>query len=148
MPIPPSTRPPTAIDEECALCNKPLLVPSSNDQTASFIIDDVELLCQHHFHMNCIIEDAKSRGDIRDQCALCSEHVLDQDGAFMVTVRNEGGCAGEIDLRNQIEDELFYEVSKDLIFLDRNFFTLCIPFRLLFDLMDRGSLAMRHASRG
>ncbi|KAJ4371263.1 hypothetical protein N0V83_004480 [Neocucurbitaria cava] len=111
MPVPPSTNPPTASDKDCAICHEPLLVPSSNDDKLSFIIDDVEFRCKHHFHWACILEYATSSNDARNRCALCRQSVLDSRGKFIVYVRNEGGVTGGINFGEEIDRHLYYKMD-------------------------------------
>ena len=97
MPLPPHTNQPTASGEDCAICHEPLLVPSADDRKPSYIIDDVELRCKHHFHWSCILEYFESSSDVYRRCPLCRQSVLNSQGEFLVQVRNEGGFIGEID---------------------------------------------------
>ncbi|KAF2263477.1 hypothetical protein CC78DRAFT_533903 [Lojkania enalia] len=90
MPLPQSTNAPTASGKDCAICKEPLLVPSSNNGQPSYVIDDVEFRCKHHFHWSCILEHSISSHDARNRCALCRQSVLDSQGEFIVKVRNEG----------------------------------------------------------
>lgn len=109
MPVPPSINPPTASDKDCAICHEPLLVPSSNNGQLSFLIDDVEFRCKHHFHWDCILEYSMSSYDARTRCALCRQIVLDSHGEFIVWVCNENGDISGFDLGREIDRRLFYK---------------------------------------
>lgn len=60
----------------------------------AFVIDDVELVCGHHYHWNCIMDYAMAtQNGAKDlKCTQCQAGVLHPvDHKFLVTVRNEGG---------------------------------------------------------
>lgn len=112
MPLPASIHPPTASDQDCAICHEPLVVPSSNNGEPSYLIDDVEFRCKHRFHWACILEYAvSSPEDARTRCALCRQSLLYSQGEFMVLVRNEEGVVCGFDFGHEIERHLFYKVS-------------------------------------
>ncbi|KAF2175157.1 ankyrin [Zopfia rhizophila CBS 207.26] len=121
MPFPPSTNPPTVSDKDCAICHEPLLVPSSNHGQPSYLIDDVEFRCKHHFHWGCILEYSISSFDARNRCALCRQSVLNSKGEFIVQVRNEGGFISGFDFGDEIDRHLFYkanpEAEREMTFL-------------------------------
>lgn len=82
MPFPPP-QPRVESDSECTICHKKLLIAGNNDTlTPSYVIDDVELSCKHHFHQSCILEYAASSVDARERCALCHAKVSDRNGSF------------------------------------------------------------------
>ena len=95
--------------DRCGICSEYLHIPSSDEQDAPYVIDDVELHCGppgspasgHHFHWGCITEWAKSGGDKR-YCPLCRRNTLDENGRFIADVRNEGGSSEGIDLGENI----------------------------------------------
>lgn len=80
----------------CALCSTPLLIPSaSGDAGPSHIPDDVHLICDDHFHWECLVhhyESHPSSNAAARACPTCGKSVLSRDGRFLVDVRNEGGC--------------------------------------------------------
>lgn len=109
IPFPSSTNPPTVSHEVCAICHEPLLVPSIDDEQPSYLIDDVEFPCKHHFHWGCILEYSISSSDARNRCAFCRQSVLNSEGEFIVQVRNEGGFVGGFDFGDEIDRHLFYK---------------------------------------
>lgn len=109
MPLPPP-KPEVYLDSDCTICHEPLLIPSSHEPLEpSYVIDDVQLRCSHHFHKSCLLEYAVSSPDARERCALCRANVLDSSGAFIVTVRTETGHIGTMDLGRDIDDQLYFQ---------------------------------------
>jgi hypothetical protein len=111
MPFSPSVDPPTASDKDCAICHEPLLVPSSDHGQPSYLIDDVEFCCKHHFHWACILDYSVFSHDARNRCAFCRQSVLNSQGEFIVQVRNEGGTTNRFDFGREIDQHLFFKAS-------------------------------------
>lgn len=113
MPLPPP-KPEVHTDSDCTICHNPLLIPSSHEPLEpSYVIDDVQLRCSHHFHKGCLLNYAVSSPNTRSQCALCRADVLDSSGAFIVTVRTETGFTGTIDFGREIDDQLHFQAHPD-----------------------------------
>ena len=113
MPFPPP-KSEVHIDSDCTICHSPLLIPSSHEPLSpSYVIDDVQLRCSHHFHKSCLLEYAVSSPDARSRCALCHANVLSSSGAFIVTVRTETGYVSTIDLGREIDDQLHFQAHPD-----------------------------------
>ena len=106
---------PSTAPDICAICHESLILPSNDDPlTPSFIIDDVQLRCNHHFHWSCILEYASSSEDARERCSLCRANVLDRNGNFIVNVRNEGGFTGGFDFGNEIDRVAFLAANPEI----------------------------------
>lgn len=121
MPMPPP-KPEVYADSDCAICHEPLLIPSDHESLEpSYVIDDVQLRCSHHFHKSCLLDYAVSSHDARERCALCRANVLDNSGAFIVTVRTETGYIGTMELGQEIDEMLYFqahpEVQRAQVFL-------------------------------
>ncbi len=110
MPLP-SPQPSVESDQECAICHEQLLIADNDNDplTPSYVIDDVELSCKHHFHQSCILEHAASSADARKRCALCRAKVSDGEGSFWVTVRTENGFVGRTDLGRDIDEQAYFK---------------------------------------
>ena len=115
MPLP-DPKPEIYSEDDCAICHEPLVIPSddANPLNPSYVIDDVELTCGHHFHQSCIMEYALSSPNARECCALCRSNVLDEDGNFFVSVKTENGFAGWIDLGDEIDREAFMKENPNI----------------------------------
>ena len=103
-------------DNECSICHDPLILPNSHDDPLdpSYVIDDVELSCTHHFHQSCILEYAASSDEAREHCALCRAKVTDNYGCFWVTVRTENGFVGKIDLGKDIDEQAYLRANPEI----------------------------------
>lgn len=113
MPLPPP-KPEVHIDSDCTICHEPLLIPSSHEPLVpSYEIDDVQLQCSHHFHKSCLLEYAVSSPDARERCALCRANVLDNSGAFIVTIRTENGHTGTTDFGYEINEQLHFKAHPE-----------------------------------
>lgn len=102
-------------ENDCAICHEPLL-DSLSDQDpleASFVIDDVQLRCGHHFHKSSIAEYALSSPDARERCALCRAHVLNSNGEYIVTVKTENGFVGGFDLGQELDEMAYFKDNPD-----------------------------------
>ena len=102
-------------ENDCAICHKPLILPNYDDDPSepSFVIDDAELRCGHHFHQSCIIEYAAASEEARRRCALCRANVLSANGDFIVFVRTENGFEGGIDLGQDIDEAAYYKANPE-----------------------------------
>ncbi|MCJ1246098.1 hypothetical protein MMC30_003302 [Trapelia coarctata] len=100
-------RTPTPPVDNCAICQEPLCIPTHDDRShpSSMIDDDVQLLCNHRFHMNCIIKNELSAPAHPDHCPVCRRPVLDARRKFTVVIRTGGGFARYEDLREDAERE-------------------------------------------
>ena len=112
MPLPPP-KPEVYSDRDCAICHEPLLIPSDNTLEPSYVIDDVQLRCSHHFHKSCLLDYAVSSPDAHERCALCRANLLDSRGAFIVTIRTETGHIATEDLGRDIDDRLYYQAHPE-----------------------------------
>ncbi len=102
MPLPPP-KADVYSDSDCAICHEPLLIPCDDlPLEPSYMIDDAQLRCSHHFHQSCLLEYAVASPDAHERCALCRANVLDNSGAFIVTIRTENGHTGTIDFGHDI----------------------------------------------
>lgn len=113
MPLPPP-KAEVYSDSECTICYEPLLVPNDNNPLEpSYVIDDVQLPCSHHFHKSCLLEYAASSPDGHERCVLCRANVLDNRGAFIVTVRTENGSTGTMDLGREIDEQRYFQANPE-----------------------------------
>lgn len=112
MPLPP---PKASVHSknECSICHDPLVIPNNDDNplNPSYVIDDVELRCKHHFHQSCVIEYAAASPDGRQRCPLCRASVLDSNGDFIVVVKTENGFVGEINLGQDISEAVYLKAN-------------------------------------
>jgi len=101
------------------MCTQPLIIPieveDDNDEeieTASMtagIVDDVELLCGHHYHWSCF-SDSYHSAENKTQCPTCNVVVVDPaTSKLLVTLHNEGGVQGSYDIGAMLEEEAFYD---------------------------------------
>ena len=112
MPLPPP-KASVCSNEECSICHDPLVVPNNDDNplNPSYVIDDVELRCKHHFHQSCVIEYAVVSPNARQRCPLCRANVLDANGNFIVVVKTENGFVGQIDLGRDIDEAVYLKAN-------------------------------------
>ncbi|KAK4695744.1 hypothetical protein P7C70_g8495, partial [Phenoliferia sp. Uapishka_3] len=89
----------------CALCAEPLLIPSQDSTGPSTIPDDVHLVCNCHFHWDCITEHFEELPSSSRSCPACKSSVLSRDGRFLVDVRNEGGYTAGYDLGDDLDED-------------------------------------------
>ncbi|KAI0732082.1 hypothetical protein C8Q72DRAFT_162321 [Fomitopsis betulina] len=128
MPLP-EPKAPAYSPEDCAICRESLHIAPSEEGGSSYMIDDVELLCDngrpknHHFHWSCITDYVKADGD-RAKCPLCRGHTLDKRGRMIVGVTNEGGVQGGVDLGDIIDQEIFEESQPESWRLEQAFLGL------------------------
>ena len=101
-------------DSDCAICHEPLLIPCDHKPLEpSYVIDDVQLRCSHHFHKSCLLDYAVASPDDHERCVLCRANVLDNSGAFIVTVRTENGYTGKIDFGHDINEQLYFQAHSE-----------------------------------
>ena len=115
MPFP-SPKLPVHTENKCTICNESLL-DSNNDadpSEPSYVIDDVQLRCGHHFHRSCIIERALLSPAVRERCTICRANVLNKSGHFIVTTKTENGYVGTMDLGDQTDEQAFMEANSDV----------------------------------
>lgn len=104
----------TLQNSDCAICHEPLLIPSHHEPLeASYVIDDIQLRCLHHFHKSCLLEYFASSPGAHERYALCRVNVLNDRGAFIVTVRAETECIGEMDLGCEIDEQLYSQAHPE-----------------------------------
>ena len=60
------------------------------------------------------MEYASSSPLARQKCTLCRANVLDANGDFIVSFRNEGGFAGDFDMGDKIDKEAFLEANPEI----------------------------------
>lgn len=114
MPLPPP-QPSVISDRDCAICHEQLLIAGNDDPlTPSYVIDDVELSCKHHFHQSCILEYAASSAKARERCAVCRAKVSDSNGSFWVTVQTENGFVSQIDLGRDIDEQTYLQAHPEV----------------------------------
>ena len=115
MPLPPP-KPQMHSEDQCAICHEPLIISNDDDDPSkpSYVIDDLELRCGHHFHQSCVMEYALSSPSARERCATCRANVLDNHGRFMVNIKTENGHAGSIDLGKDIDEQAFLKANPDV----------------------------------
>ncbi|CAI6331451.1 unnamed protein product [Periconia digitata] len=102
--------PPTPGEEICAICYEPLLHPSTEGTTfqassqipiyrhVHFSIDDVELPCKHHFHMNCLKDYAKVNVKAIVSCSFCRNMNMSFPSELVIfTMRTETGLEFTVD---------------------------------------------------
>ncbi|TDL20333.1 hypothetical protein BD410DRAFT_378605 [Rickenella mellea] len=109
MPLPEPKPQKFSETEDCAICLERLVIPNSEEEGASYIIDDVQLLCQdgkpgHHFHWSCLQEFDQNDWD-RQACPYCRGNPLTNDGHLIAIVKNEGGVTGGFDIGEAFDDE-------------------------------------------
>jgi hypothetical protein len=115
MPLP-APKPEVHSEDQCAICYEPLIVPNNDDEPSkpSYVIDDVQLRCGHHFHKSCIMGYALSSPSARERCAMCRANVLDNSGRYVIGIKTENGCAGSMDLGEDIDEQAFLEANPDV----------------------------------
>jgi len=107
----PEPAPPAYSDEDdCAFCYERLLIPprEGEDGPSSFI-DDVKLLCGHHFHWTCFEDYDNASPTNRSRCPICRDSTLNANGDLIVDVRNEGGFTGGFDLGRDLDESKWRE---------------------------------------
>ena len=114
MPLP-DPQPEIHSDHECTICHEPLHLPSTDKSPLepSYVIDDVELSCSHHFHQSCILEYAASSPNARERCSICRAKITDRQGRFLATVRTENGHVGRINLDRDIEEAEYFRAHPE-----------------------------------
>ncbi|KAL8689503.1 MAG: hypothetical protein Q9218_004842 [Villophora microphyllina] len=115
MPFP-APKPAVHAQDDCAICHEPLVDSNSNNNPLepSYVIDDVQLRCGHHFHKSCVVEHALSSPDACQRCAICRSNFLNSNGQHIVTVKTENGHVSSMDLGREINDYKFYEANPDV----------------------------------
>lgn len=115
MTLPPP-KPEIHSEDQCAICYEPLIVPNDDDEPSkpSYVIDDVQLRCGHHFHKSCIMEYALSSPSARERCAMCRANVLDNSGRYIINIKTENGYTGSMDLGKDIDEQAFLEANPDV----------------------------------
>ena len=115
MPLPPP-KPQVYTQNECTICHEPLIRSNNEAEPLepSYVINDVQLRCGHHFHKSCILEYALTSPAARERCAICHTNVLNESGRYMVKIETENGYAGEMDLEHEIEEQTFLEANPDV----------------------------------
>lgn len=113
MPLPP---PKASVhsENECSIRHDRLVVPNNDDDPLepSYVIDDVELRCKHHFHKSCAIDYAIAAShNERQRCPLCHANVLDSNGDFLVGTKTENGFAGQINLWQDIDEAVYLKTN-------------------------------------
>lgn len=96
--------------DDCAICYERLVIPSTENEGPSYVIDDVQLLCQgrnqpgHHFHWSCLQEYDENGWD-RRACPLCRGNPLNGQDQLIAIVRNEGGVSSGFDIGDAFDEE-------------------------------------------
>ncbi|RPA99433.1 hypothetical protein L873DRAFT_904032 [Choiromyces venosus 120613-1] len=102
--------------DNCISCHEALTIPDEDHPLEPGLVDDVELLCGHHYHWSCFAEEYSVEGATpatKAQCPTCAADIT-TDGKLLVTLRNEGGEQKNTDIGTLLEEEEFYDQNPEL----------------------------------
>jgi len=103
-----------SLEEDCAICFERLLIPATSGEIGpSYVIDDIKLCCQHHFHWSCFEEYDSASSENRSKCPLCRGNTLDSSGQLIVDIVNEGGFTGAINLGDEFDRNRWEEAQPE-----------------------------------
>ncbi|KAL7275950.1 hypothetical protein RUND412_001074 [Rhizina undulata] len=103
--------------EVCVACTNPLVIPAEEEEeeagSSMGIVDDIELICGHHYHWSCFADEYSAEDatpETKRKCPNCGKIIVDPvTEKLLVTLRNEGGLQRDVDLGALLDEEEFYD---------------------------------------
>ncbi len=101
---------------QCVICYKLLIISNNDDELLKsfYVINDVQLRCNHHFHKSCIMRYALSSSSAHEQCTMCRVNVLDNSDWYIIDIKIENECVDSMNLKKDIDEQVFLKANSNV----------------------------------